>query len=149
MSLLSKISDSDHINTIVTKAYQIREPLVFYIVLNRKNPVRCFVLSQPMSDRFWSIIPLWSPWRYTCTCLIDKLESVQREFTKRLKGFGHISCAERLNRLNTETLELRRLKSDRTLMFCIIGPYLVLSTSFVIVFSLSFIVTSLVLVITI
>ena len=38
-------------------------------------------------------------------------KSVQHRFTKRLKGFGHISYAARLDRLKAETLELRRLKS--------------------------------------
>jgi len=42
-------------------------------------------------------------------CLINKLESVQRRFTKRLKGFGRMPYAERLDRLNAETLELRRV----------------------------------------
>ena len=45
--------------------------------------------------------PVWSP-RYVY--LKDKLVSVQRRFTKRLKGFGHISYAARLDRLKAETL---------------------------------------------
>ena len=62
--------------------------------------------------------PVWSP-RYTY--LINKFESVQRGFTKRLKGFGHLSYTESVDRLNAETLvELRRLKSDLTIMFCVI-----------------------------
>jgi len=56
--------------------------------------------------------------------LKDKLESVQRRFTKRLKGFGHISHAARLDRLDkAETLELRRLTSDLTMTFSIIRGF--------------------------
>ena len=40
-------------------------------------------------------------------------------FTKRLKRFGHMSYAIRLDRLKAETLELRRLKSHLTMMFSI------------------------------
>ena len=63
---------------------------------------------------------IWSP-RYVY--LKDKLESVQRRFTKRLKGFGHISHAARLDRLKAETLELRRLTSDLTMTFSIIRDF--------------------------
>jgi len=63
----------------------------------------------------------WSP-RYVY--LKDKLESVQRRFTKHLKGFGHVSHAARLDRLKAETLrELHRLKSDLTMMFSIIRGF--------------------------
>jgi len=53
----------------------------------------------------------------------DKLKSDQRRFTKRLKGFGHISYAARLDRLKAETLELRRLTSDLTMTFSIIRGF--------------------------
>jgi len=55
--------------------------------------------------------------------LKDKLESVQRRFTKRLNGFGHISYAARPDRLKAETLELKRLKPDLTRMFSIIRRF--------------------------
>ena len=41
-----------------------------------------------------------------------KLEAVQRRFTKKLKGLSTLACAERLVKLNADTLELRRLKQD-------------------------------------
>ena len=47
----------------------------------------------------------------------DKIESVQRRFTRRLKGFGHVSYAARLDHLKAETLDLCRVKSDLTTMF--------------------------------
>jgi len=64
--------------------------------------------------------PVWSP---TYVYLKDKLESVQRRFTKCLNGFDHISYAARLDHLKSETLELRRLKSDLTMMFSINNLY--------------------------
>ena len=42
---------------------------------------------------------------------------------ERLKGFGHILYAARLDRLKAETLELRRLKHDLTTMFSIIRGF--------------------------
>jgi len=47
---------------------------------------------------------------------ITLIEQVQRRFTKRLRGYGNISYAERLRLLNLDTLEVRRLKFD--LIFC-------------------------------
>ena len=40
-----------------------------------------------------------------------------------VKGFGHISYAARLDRLKAETLELRRLKSDLTMVFSVIRGF--------------------------
>jgi len=103
----------------------IRELVLFYAVLNVKIIVCSFVplRLRPILGSYWSRpynSPIWSP-RYVY--LKDKLESVQRRFTKRLKSFGHISYAERLDRLKAETLELRRLKSDLTTMFCVIRGF--------------------------
>ena len=47
---------------------------------------------------------------------IIALESVQRDFTKRIPGCSHLSYAERLSLLKLESLEHRRLIAD--LVFC-------------------------------
>ena len=101
----------------------IRELVLFYAVLNVKIIVCSLVPFRLILGSYWSRpynSPIWSP-RYVY--LKDKLESVQRRFTKRLKSFGHISYAARLDRLKAETLELRRLKSDLTTMFCVIRGF--------------------------
>ena len=115
----SRLDYSDHINTIVTKAHQ-RACLI----------LRCFKSKEPrlLFRAFTTYVrplleydsPVWSP-RYAY--LINKLESVQRRFTKRLRGFRQISYADRLVHLNAETLELRRLKSDLTMIFCVIRGF--------------------------
>ena len=43
---------------------------------------------------------------------IDKIESVQRHFTKSFPGLKHYSYNERLNLLHIQPLELRRLRAD-------------------------------------
>ena len=43
---------------------------------------------------------------------IDKLEHVQRYFTKRLNGVYNLSCGESLLNLGLESLQVRRLRSD-------------------------------------
>ena len=52
---------------------------------------------------------VWSP--HTIT-LINRLESVQRKFTKRLPGLRSFNYRTRLVKLNLESLEKRRLYQD-------------------------------------
>jgi len=52
---------------------------------------------------------IWNP---TKQYLIDKLENIQRRFTKRVPSLSHLSYLERLSVLGLEPVELRRLKFD-------------------------------------
>ena len=61
--------------------------------------------------------PVWSP---TAIGSINKIESVQRWFTKRIKGLSYLSYDERLSVLNNERLELRRLRADLLMCFKIV-----------------------------
>jgi len=65
-----------------------------------------------MLDPYWSIIPPSS--------LSDMyiLKTSSNRFGVDLR-FSHVSYAARLDRLGAETLELRRLTSDLTIMFSI------------------------------
>ena len=45
------------------------------------------------------------------------LEKVQRRFTKRLPGLQHLTYCQRLNKLQLESLELRRLRLDLTFAY--------------------------------
>jgi len=60
---------------------------------------------------------VWSPSLKRDVTLI---EQVQRRFTKRLRGYRDLSYHDRLNKLNLETFELRRVKSDLLLCYKII-----------------------------
>jgi len=62
--------------------------------------------------------------------LIDKLESVQRRFTKRIPGFESLSYSERLSLLNVESLELRRLRADLITTYKVIFGLLDVSSNF-------------------
>ena len=61
--------------------------------------------------------PVWSPhYRY----LIDMVEKVQRRFTKRLSGLRHLSYPDRLQMLDLQSLERRRLSHDLMLVYKIL-----------------------------
>ena len=65
---------------------------------------------------------IWSP---HLKCDIERIEKVQRQFTKRLYGFKHLYYEERLTKLGIPSLELRRLYLDLT--YTVIKLYLDLS----------------------
>ena len=52
---------------------------------------------------------VWSPHHVG---KIKQVESVQRRFTKRLLGFAVLDYRSRLQKLNIESLEMRRLRQD-------------------------------------
>lgn len=52
---------------------------------------------------------------------IEPIESVQFSFTKLLSGFTHRSSAERLFRLNLDSLQRRRIKADLIMCFKILN----------------------------
>ena len=60
---------------------------------------------------------VWSPhYKYA----IEKLESVQRRFTKRLPGLSCVEYNNRLLLLNTTSLEHRRLVADLVMLYKIV-----------------------------
>ena len=60
---------------------------------------------------------IWNP---TLKNFIDKIESVQRNFTKRIPTLASLSYLERLDSLQLESLELRRLRFDLIYYFKIL-----------------------------
>jgi len=69
--------------------------------------------------------PVWSPVAVT---LINKLESVQRRFTKRLPGFQTLPYDERCALLmGLDRLEVRRLRADLIVCYKIIRDLVLLS----------------------
>jgi hypothetical protein len=61
--------------------------------------------------------PVWSPYLLKD---IDLIESVQRRFTKTLKGLYKLSYPDRLQLLGLDSLELRRLRADLILTYAIL-----------------------------
>ena len=60
----------------------------------------------------------WSP---NLVYLINLIESVQRKFTKRITSLSSLPYSSRLNILNLQSLELRRLLIDLTNYFKILN----------------------------
>jgi hypothetical protein len=112
----SDLKFKSHIKDIVTRANQ-RCSLIHRCFLSRdpSNLTRAYkVYVRPLLEYASTI---WSP---SSVAQIIDIESVQRRFTKRVPGCCNLNYADRLTRLNLQSLEHRRLINDLTMCFNII-----------------------------
>ena len=92
------VNKAHHRAALILRTFKSREPaLLFKAFLTYVRPLLEYCG------------PVWAPVYKTD---IELIERVQRNFTKRLLGFRNKSYSDRLNLLNADTLELRRLKCD-------------------------------------
>jgi hypothetical protein len=112
----SDLKFTRHINDIVSKAKQ-RSSLINRSFLSRSpsNLIRAYKTYVLPILEYASTT--WSPTYVYQICL---LESVQRNFTKRIPGCCHLSYADRLTKLKLQSLEHRRLIADLVMCFNII-----------------------------
>jgi len=106
---------TDHINSITAKALR-RVGLLFKCFITRDHNI----LVKAFNTYVRPVLEYASIWSPTQIGLINRLESVQRRFTKRLPGIGHLTYWERLSALNLESLEIRRLRLDLLLTYKIL-----------------------------
>ena len=108
---------SQHCSEIVKRAHQrlaiIRRCFISGDAANLLRAYKVYV--RPILEYACQV---WSP---SLLEDIDRIERVQRRFTKSLPGFHTKSYAERLRTLSLDTLELRRLKSDLYLAYSILN----------------------------
>ena len=103
-----KLDFSYHFNHIANIAFK-RCHLILSAFITRDNDflLRMFnVYVRPLLEYSSQV---WAPHLLSN---IDKIESVQRHFTKSFPGLKHYSYNERLNLLHIQPLELRRLRAD-------------------------------------
>jgi len=111
---------AEHISSIVHKA------------MSRANLIlRCFLSHNPdlLLRAYRTYVrpvleycsPVWSP--HHCY-LIDRIENVQRYFTKRIPGMRHKSYSDRLLALRLQSLKVRRVIYDLTLCYQIIDSHI-------------------------
>ena len=112
----SKLNFSSHIDSIISKAKQ-RIYLIFKSFITRDIKVMTFAYKTYILPILEYCSSVWNPAKLED---IDKLESVQRYFTKRLHGLWQKSYKERLIACSLQSLELRRLIMDIVLCFKIV-----------------------------
>jgi hypothetical protein len=75
---------------------------------------------------------VWSPHH---AGLVNKIEQVQRRFTKKLAGLSNLTYNDRLTVLNLQPLELRRIKLDLIMCYKIINGLVAIDSSYMFVAS--------------
>jgi hypothetical protein len=113
----SKLNFLDYIDEIVNKAFQ-RTNLLFrsFISGNVSILTRAFLTYVRPLVEYCSYI--WSPHQIA---YIDKIERVQRYFSRRALNRIGLPYTERLLLLNLESLEIRRIKSDLKMCYKIVN----------------------------
>ena len=96
---------------IILKCFMSRNPALL---------VKAFITCRPIRPMLQYACNVWSPFQLIH---IDKLEHVQRYFTKHLKDMYNLSYGERLLNLGLESLDVRRLRSNLVMHFKILYYY--------------------------
>jgi hypothetical protein len=109
----SNLKFTNHCNSIIKKGYfNVRNVLNTFKGHDRSFYVNMYkTYIRPILE---SSSPVWSPHNIGN---IDRIESVQRFFTRKLPGMSNMSYADRLSVLDLESLEARRIKADLILYY--------------------------------
>ena len=114
---------SKHIDNAISKANQ-RLYLLLKSFKNRNISLMVFAFKVYILPLLDYCSPIWSP----CKLLdIDRIENVQRSFTKKLDGLIDLPYPQRLIACNLPSLELRRVWADLVLCFKIVHNQIALS----------------------
>ena len=114
-----------HISKITHLAHT-RSCLLLKSVLTRNPAVLVKAFCTYVRPVLEYCTPVWSPHHIG---LINKLESVQRRFTKKLYGLSCSSYKERLAKLKLESLYARRVKQDLVMCYKICNNLICLEYS--------------------
>ena len=125
IAVKNNLTPSSHVATITATANQ-RVGLIYRIVVSRDVHllVRAFVTYARPILEYNTVV--WSPFGKGD---IDRVEKVQRRFTKWLPGLKHLTYGQRLKFINLESLELRRLHADLIMCYKIVFGLVNLSFS--------------------
>ena len=105
-----------HISKICTTASQ-RAALILKCFTSREPALLIKAFTTYVRPLLEYASCVWSPYKLH---LINKVESVQRRFTKKLFGLYNVSYPDRLVYLGIDSLEVRRLKCDLVMYFKIL-----------------------------
>jgi hypothetical protein len=125
------IKFGNHIETIVSKSRQ-RLGVLFRAYSCRELKFMRLAYTTYIRPLLEYNTQVWSP---TGLGEINRIESVQRSFTRRIPQLKQFNYHVRLEKIGLETLELRRIKNDLIMYFKIIKGFVALSPADFFVFA--------------
>ncbi len=117
VTISDNLKPSNHISKITGK-YASRVGLLFRGFHNRDPQFLTGMYKTYVRPIMEYCSPVWSPWLVGDR---QRVERVQRRFTKRIQNIRDLSYQERLARLNLEPLSVRKLQTDMTETFKILN----------------------------
>ena len=113
----NKLRFDDYIHKIVSKAFQMVN-LIYRTFVSKNTDLLCRAFKTYVRPILEYCTPVWSPYLLHD---INKIESVQRYFTRRLFPGQQLTYTERLSLTNLDFLESRRIKFDLLMYYKIIN----------------------------
>ena len=111
VNMSEELSWSPHINLMVDQARQIAS-WVLGVFKDRSKPVMLQLYKSLIRSRVEYCCPLWNP---TKIADIQSIESIQRQFTRRIQGLRNINYWDRLKELKLSSLQRWR---ERYMIMC-------------------------------
>ena len=102
------LSFNEHVNAVTKKANQIAG-MILYNITNRDKYIMVPLFKALVRPILEYANVVWCPFLKKDK---DKVEKVQRRFTKRIKGMKGLNYEDRLKALKLPSLEYRRLRGD-------------------------------------
>ena len=99
-----EFSWTPHINTMIDNARKIAS-WVLGVFKDRSRPTMLQLYKSLIRSRVEYSCPLWDPYMIHD---IQTIESIQREFTRRISGMSELTYWERLKQLDLQSLQRRR-----------------------------------------
>lgn len=113
----NKLNFNSHVSAVAHKAH-VRASLILRTFVSRDIDILTKAFTTYVRPILEYCTPVWSP---HTACNINKIESCQRWFTKRIKGLCGLDYSQRLEHIGLETLQLRRIKYDLLMCYKIIS----------------------------
>ena len=103
---------STHIDNSIKKAVSVMS-WIMRVIIAKKPPIMLQLYKSMVRPHLEYCVQLWCPKpRHGNWGVINRIEDVQRQFTRQIDGFGELPYRERLNKLNLTTLIERRARGD-------------------------------------
>jgi hypothetical protein len=124
VQIQSNLKFTDHCSKLVKKSHFIIRN-IFNTFRGHSNEFYVNMYTTYVRPTLEASSQVWSPYlKGNC----EKIEGVQRYFTRRLSGLSDYSYQERLSILKLESLESRRTKADLVLYYKVLNGLIYINT---------------------
>ena len=112
VTITNNFTWTTHIDISIKKAHSVMA-WIMRVIIAKKPQIMLQLYKTLVRPHLEYCVQLWNPRpRHGNWGIINKIEDVQRQFTRQIDGFGELTYRERLSQLNLTTLIERRARGD-------------------------------------